>query len=52
MSQDVARHNNIYHTFSIVSDGLNGVLGRLAHNERKSRVNLFFPILNIEVLVK
>lgn len=51
MSPDIVRHNNIYHAF-IVSVGLNGVLGRLAHNKRKSRVNLFFPILNIEVLVK
>lgn len=52
MSQDIVRHDNIYHAFSIVSDRLNGFLGRLAHSKRKRRVNLFFPILNIEVLVK
>lgn len=44
MSQDIVRHNNIYHAFSIAADGLNGVLGRLAHNKKKNRVN-FFPVL-------
>lgn len=50
MSQDIVRH--ICHAFNIISDGLNGVLGRLAHNNRKSKVNLFFSMLNIEILVK
>lgn len=45
VSQDIVRNKHIYHAFSIVSDGLSGVLGRLAHNKKKSRVNLFFSYI-------